>query len=389
MVHRVDSTASECASTVVGFDERRQRSDGFIGHVSEQERLNHVAGESLQLCKSDTLGGAGSYGVATKRARRRKSSYLTMAFLKRKASHFGDRDRLQHVRLQDEDVMPVHAYTRLTDFGNNEAADCVVLYTNSVRAEVNDLIFLTTILQRCCGVESATRKKHRNIDVDFELWFSRFAQYTGLLLFGIEEYVMRFITEVLAQRDVMLSRCTADVEAEGVSRVQAWSQASKRLFERMDNVRGLLNDVDNRVMWLRRSRQYREDLGRPDAWVDTFASVRRLVPGLLQLLDDIDDNVSAVLALKMDFRRGLRRLYRQFATLLTKEGAPPLGWSAVITLTRWIGDRKLRNEHVRAMSRAARLSLFSRYRSDNSHHTIVRVHQNMASEDRKACFGLM
>lgn len=304
-------------------------------------------------------------------------------------------------------VRRVHRYASLSAFGQGEPSDGIVLYTNSIRAEINDLIFLCSVVQRCYCLSgediedeidgrqskepavSEMRKKHRNIDVDFELWFSRFAQYCGLILFGMEEYAMRYITEVLAQRDVMLSRTTADMEAEGVSHVQAWSRVSKRLFERMDEVRCLISDVENRVMWLRRNRQFQDDLVRPDAWMETLNAVRRLIPGLVSLLDDLDENVSNVLSLRMDFRRGMKQLYRQFATLLTKEGSPPLGWSALTTVTRWIADRKLRNDHVKAMSRAARLSLFSRYRADNSHHTIVRVHQTIAAEEGRCRFGLL
>lgn len=424
-VHRLNSTASDTTPLLVTSPTRRQRSDGtsfgraFGGEgsraASNHTAERHVAGIGLNSSR-------GTRALITRRdgrrdARRdgrRGSSYLTIGFLRRKTSVDSALDGLlprsrgctrrgracvsasvNSAQLFDEDLTPVHAYTPLVPFGQGECSDGIVLYTNSVRAEINDLIFLCGLLQQCCGLNGDVReseemrRKHRNLEVDFELWFSRFAQYCGLMLFGMEEYVMRYITEVLAQRDVMLSRATADIEAEGMSHVQAWSRVSHRLFELMDTVRRLLGDVENRVMWLRRSRQFQDDLGRPDAWLETLSSVRRLIPGLVTLLDELDEHVCNVLSLRTDFRRGMKRLYRQFASLLTKEGSPPLGWSALITLTRWMADRKLRSDHVRCMSRAARLSLLSRYRADNSHHTIVRVHQTIAAEDRRSRFGFL
>lgn len=433
-VRRLDSTASDSTPLLMHLPSRRHRSDGLGSGTKAFPRdgaraaSNHTTDSAVnsRVVGNNADGPFHASRVPTsgrdvRPEPRRGSSYLTMGFLRRKGSmdcelDNGISDGRSSANLNANTgadlfdnllIRRVHGYASLSAFGQGEPSDGIVLYTNSVRAEINDLIFLCSVVQRCyclsgndieeeidfghrkVSVISEIRKKHRNIDLDFELWFSRFAQYCGLILFGMEEYAMRYITEVLAQRDVMLSRTTADVEAEGVSHVQAWSRVSKRLFERMDEVRCLLSDVENRVMWLRRNRQFQDDLGRPDVWMETLKAVRRLIPGLVSLLDDLDEHVSNVLSLRMDFRRGMKQLHRQFATLLTKEGSPPLGWSALITLTRWIADRKLRNDHVKAMSRAARLSLFSRYRADNSHHTIVRVHQTIAAEEGRCRFGLL
>ena len=278
----------------------------------------------------------------------------------------------------------VHPYAALAPFGLSSAGDMIVLYTNWVRAEVNDLIFLATLLRRAAGPDGAgVRKRHRSLDVDFELWFSRFAQYCGLVLFGIEELVMRSVADVLGSRDVMLSRAAAAAEAGGAaaSRAAAWNAASRALYARMDAVRAGLNDVAAAVVWLRRARALRED-GAPAAQ-RAVAGVRRLAPAVLALMDDVDARVGEALALGADWSRALRPLYRRFAAVLAREGAAPLGWGAVVTLTRWIADRRLRAEHVRAVARAARLGVFARFKGDCSHQAIVRVHQTLATDDTR------
>lgn len=375
-----------------------------------------------------------------KRNRRLHASYLTAAFLRRKMSMMGDDDSNQVTSAAPGGGLPlIHSYATLAPFGLDDAVDPITLFTNSLRAEINDLIFLASLLQWWCTVGvynktsksdthndtddltepnegttmAAARKRHRNIEVDFELWFTRFSQYADLMLYGIEEVVMRYVLDALAQRDVMMSRAKADVEADdGMSRVQAWSHASTQIYEQMDSIRNGMSDIDNRLLWLRRTQKHQQYYNQPpthhkhhhyqhvantsvnnslscssttlsvvDTWTKIIEVIKSIVPQLLSLLNDVDARVAAVAQLKPDFRRALRRVHRQMAVLLTKEGASPLSWGAVATLTRWIGDKKVRNDHVKLLTKAARLPLLSRYRADSSHHTIVKLHQTTNTSD--------
>lgn len=321
-------------------------------------------------------------------------------------------------------LQPLHDYyAPLSPFGRNEILDAVVLFTNSLRAEVNDLIFLTAVLQWSCSsttVNSASskqllalslmnckkRKVYSNIEVDFELWFARFSQFSDVVLYGMEEYLMRYVSDALSKRDVMLSRTTADVEAEdGMSRVEAWAQASTRLFQQMDGIRSSMADVDTRLMWLRRSRSRNapknhnnnQGYDKNHGWESVLdVVVKRVVPETLGFLEDVESSIAEFAIKKggssnkamVELKKGLRKMVQEFSVLLMKEGcSPALGWSAVTTLTRWMGERRIKNEYVRRLAKAGRLSMFGRYRADQSHHAIVKVHQDMAADLRRLVDG--
>lgn len=263
----------------------------------------------------------------------------------------------------------------MAQFGSRWEVDAVTLYTNSLRAELNDLVFLTGCLKASLAVDPMQRRsRHKNVQIDFELWFSRFSQYAELLLRGFEEYFFPFISEILRQRDVMVSRVVAVIEAEGRSYLQAWENQTAVLIEKIEQVRDLLSTVDNRVLLLQRT-HFSPRYDCEDIYEATFNAVRDLVPSFLNLLDDLDERISAMLGLGAEAKKPLRKVYRQFANLVTREGNPALGWAGITTVTRWIGDRKLRSENVSMMAKASKQTLFKRYRADNSHHTIVRVHR--------------
>lgn len=246
---------------------------------------------------------------------------------------------------------------------------------------MNDLVFLTRCLQAVAVVGPFERRsRHKNVQVDFEIWFTRFSQYAELLLKGFENYFFPLVTDLLHQRDVMISRAVAVIEAEGRSYVQAWASQMNHLFEKMEVVRDLLSTVDNRVLLLQRTR-FMASQDCSDTFNTLFDSVRNLIPSFINLLDYLDERISALLALGLDGKKLMRRVYPQFANLVTREGTPPLGFSGITTLTRWIEDRKLRSEHVSMMAKASKQSLFMRYRADNSHHTIVRIHRMITAED--------
>lgn len=282
------------------------------------------------------------------------------------------------------------------------SADMVVLYTNSLRAELNDLVFLTGCLRRQraadekavvgAACEGSGRRKgkskgnviHKNIQVDFEIWFHRFVHFAELLLYGFEALLFPLITELLHRRDVMVSRGTAVIEAHGVSYVEAWCRTRGMLFRKMEKVRHQMSTVQNRVILLQRSRAYSSQRARQDVWNATFESIGRVVRGMTDLLGELDVRVADILTLKVDCKGSLRDMYCDFVLLLAKEGcvqggAPALGWSAIVTLTRWIDDRRLRAEHVAVMARCSRQGMLSRYRADQSHHAIVKLHRAVAA----------
>ena len=334
--------------------------------------------------------------------RRRRSSYLTNAFGRRRNSsvsmeipkeNIEDKDlsfagskKMLNAHKKDvdsqngnvTDVEPVHAFIPLVKFGKHWTSDSVILYTNSIRAEMNDLIFLSGCMQRKWekdGLSGVKDKQQHNIEIDFETWFSRFAQYTELVLRGFEEYFFPFISDILSQRDVMISRTTANVEAAGRSYVEAWSVATKDLFSRMEEVKDLISQVENRVLRLQRRRLARDNKARNDMWVATRHAVIELIPTTVSLLDQLNVKITEMLVLKADSKKSLRKVYKQFANLITKEGPQMLGWSAIVTLTRWIDDRKIKSDHMAQLARASRQALFTRYRADNSHHAIVKNHR--------------
>lgn len=225
------------------------------------------------------------------------------------------------------------------------------------------------------------RARHKNIQVDFEIWFTRFSQYAEMLLKGFEDYFFPLITELLHKRDVMVSRSVAVIEAEGMSYVQAWGSSSSKLYRKMEEVRDLLSTVDNRVLRLQRVRLTPGEVVSTDVRNATFDSVRALIPAFIDLLNDLDARVTELLQVGANGKKMLKRLYRQFAILVTRDGQPPFGWSGITTVTRWIQDRRLRNDHTSQMARASRQTLLTRYRADNSHHTIVKVHKMVSAED--------
>lgn len=271
----------------------------------------------------------------------------------------------------------------MAEFGSRWYTDAITLYTNSLRAELNDLIFLTGCLKAALSVDSMERRsRHKNVQIDFELWVSRFSQYAELLLRGVEQYFFPTISDILRQRDVMVSRAVAVIEAKGRSYLQAWENQTTVLFEEIEQVRDFLSTVDNRVLLLQRSR-FSPPSDCEDIYKATFSAVRDLVPSFSNLLDDLDDRISAMLGLGTEAKKPLRKVYRQFANLVTREGNPPLGWAGITTVTRWIAERKIRSDHVSAMAKASKQSLFKRYRADNSHHTIVKVHRMGTSDGGK------
>lgn len=225
------------------------------------------------------------------------------------------------------------------------------------------------------------RARHKNVQIDFELWFTRFSQYAEMVLRGFEEHFFPLITELLHQRDVMVSRSVADIEAEGMSYVQSWGGISSQLYRNMEEVRDLLSTVDNRVLRIQRVRVTAGEEISKEVWNATFDSIRVLIPAFVDVLNDLDCRMTDLLQVGADGKKMLRRLYRQFAILVTKDGQPPLGWSGITTVTRWIADRRLRADHVGQMARASRQSLFTRYRADNSHHTIVKLHKMVTADE--------
>lgn len=305
--------------------------------------------------------------------------------MKRKGSAFGRfPDHFSDVQLpKQREIEPVHLSIPLAAFGCKWNTDAVVLYTNSLRSELNDLIFLTRCLQATAVVDPFERRsRHKNVQVDFEIWFTRFSQYAELLLKGFEGHFFPLVTDMLHRRDVMVSRAVAVIEAEGRSYVQAWASQSNLLSEKMEAVRDLLNTVDNHVLLLQRTRFIAND-NCSDIYNTLFDSVRNLVPSFVSLLDYLDDRISALIGLGVDGRKLVKRVHRQFANLITREGSPPLGFSGITTLTRWIEERKLRSEHVTVMAKASKQSLFTRYRADNSHHTIIKIHRLVAADGRR------
>lgn len=273
-------------------------------------------------------------------------------------------------------------------FPTHTASDAIVLYTNSVRCELNDLIFLTSFLQGWHTRSMHVRRmRQRNIQVDFEIWFSRFSQFLQCVLRAVEDYAFPMVSDLLDRRDVMVSRSTAVFEAEGMSYVQLWSCATMQLFKRMEHVRDQLSHVDNRLLHLNRCQFVGR--GRPstdvmeammNAMVDT---VRQLIPACVQLLNELDNRITPLLSLGEDNRKSLRAMHRQMVHLLSKECTLAPGWAVIGTLTRWIDGKKARNEKAGQLSRAAKLSLFSKYRADNWHHTIVKMYRGAANEERK------
>lgn len=188
----------------------------------------------------------------------------------------------------------------------------------------------------------------------------------------------------------MVSRATALIEAEGVSYVQAWSSTRLRLFDQMERVRDVLSTVENRVMRLLGKRFYPEDIASADLLASMLDSVREFIPATVKLVDELDIKVTAVLALKFDCKHALMEMYRQFAVLLVKDGspetAPALGWSAALTITRWMKDRKIKSEHLGMMARASRQSFLSRCRADNSHRAIIKYHRVVDADSRKPSY---
>lgn len=317
------------------------------------------------------LGLDGRQELGTGREKKgRKGSYMT-GFARRKGSAFGwlgDERRRSTFR---EPVEAVHEQIELKGFGRYWWKDAVVLYTNSMRAELNDLVFLTGCLRSRSGERGRRGGRHKKIEIDFELWFARFASYTELMLDGFERILFGHVTQLLQQRDVMISRPIALTEAAGRSYVQLWGATMRKLKTRMGEARSGVRRVGEELV--------RADATQWDAdgqtWGEVAQAVCALVTAVVPVLDDVDREVAAFLRLSADGRKRAKRVYAEFAVVLTRGGEVPLGWSGIITATRWMADRKVRSEHTGMMARCSRQSLFQRYRADNSHHTIVKIHR--------------
>ena len=315
---------------------------------------------------------------------RRRTSYLT-AFSTRKLSALNwIPDHLRDVPSDAVfDHQLIHPVIQLVPFGHHPTCDVIILFTNSMRTELNDFIFLIGCLQHSIADPLKKKKQHKHLETDFRIWYHWFAQFTVQILRGFEDFVFPFLSDLLERRDMMISRPTAAFEAKGVSYPEAWALTTSDLFQKIEQVREYLGTIHDRLFRLQQKPGDAEDAARAVLWQSTFDTVGKLIPDTVALLSQLDHSIAAILALQVECKKGLRKMYRQFAILMIREGSPPLGWSAVTGLTRCISDRKLRSHHASALARAARQSLFSRYRADHSHDNIVKSHRIRVYDEQR------
>lgn len=269
-----------------------------------------------------------------------------------------------------------------------------MLYTNSVRSELNDLAVFARSLRalwaRAFLGLSAT--KLAAVRADFENWWRYFSAYADAVLAGFEHVVFPFVSNAVVSngyselswnraRDSL--NCRVDDVRDLIGPVvvfarkhsaDSWVRERLALTDKMENVRDLISTVHSR--WHRFHRiPYLEQFGKDANVVNVLLrSVDELVPAMVDLLHDLDAAVAPRLALGKRLGAfddtSILELHAQLAELICHGSASPLGWSGVVTLTHWL-DHKNRLAIQRGVMRGCRRNMLRRTLTESHHHAVA------------------
>lgn len=261
----------------------------------------------------------------------------------------------------------------------NHCIQLSIVFTNAIRAELNDMRFLLYLL-RDTTRSSSTPRSLKNLDGDFELWFCRFSHFVQLLFVCVQEELFQGVQQLLDRRDVMTSRCVASTEVDGgMSYVQAWKSTCQALHSSISRAVHQLCTAENRVLLLTARRRIRSNGNRMHLLASATECISAVHRVLVPLLHSLDTACESVLSLNVG-QSACDRILGRFVKRLVHCGGrelPALGWSACITLTRWIESKKTRGEVVSKLARLAKVSVLGRCLADQSHHTVIRVYRQI------------
>ncbi|CAN8074085.1 unnamed protein product [Agarophyton chilense] len=322
--------------------------------------------------RSSTLASA---RITTTRRQRRAVSHMVSDVSsnadQRRCSHLGA-FRAPHL---PDVVSEMWSNLPLAPYRNTQP-NVIVLFTNAIRSELNDMKFLLCLLRdTTCSNDSP--RSLRNLNPDFELWFSRFSHFVHLIMFCVQTKLFTHVEHFLNKREVMTSRCVASTEVAGMSYMQAWKSTCSSMRMSISQLLQYMCTAENRVLLLTAKRRLRSNGNRAHLLASACESLAVVHRAFAKLLNSLDTACERIVYLKGS-NTLCKQLLEEFVCVLVNDGArdvPALGWSAGATLTRWIEPKKMRSEMTSRLARIGKVSVLGRCLADQSHHAVVRIYR--------------
>eukprot|EP00178_Gracilaria_changii_P001109 TRINITY_DN1160_c0_g1_i11.p1 TRINITY_DN1160_c0_g1~~TRINITY_DN1160_c0_g1_i11.p1 ORF type:complete len:451 (+),score=95.02 TRINITY_DN1160_c0_g1_i11:2951-4303(+) len=325
------------------------------------------------LCTRSSTLAAARLRSTTRRQRRAVSqmvSDVSSSCNQRRRSHVGfrapDLPDVVSEMWNNLSLVPYH----------NRQPNVMVLFTNAIRSELNDLRFLLCLMRdTTCSADSP--RSLRNLNTDFELWFSRFSHFVHLIMHCVQTKLFTLVEQFLNKRDVMTSRCIASTEVAGMSYTQAWKTTCSSLHMCISQLLQHMCTAENRVLLLTAKRRLRSNGNRVHLLASASESLAVVYRSFSKFLDSLDMACERIAYLNTSTALS-KQLLEAFVQVVAIEGTkelPPLGWSACITFTRWIESKKMRNEMVGRLAKISKISMLGRCLADQSHHAVVRLYR--------------
>lgn len=270
--------------------------------------------------------------------------------------------------------------THLAEYGSYWAMDAVVLYTNSVRAEIKHLLKLIGYVQAVAqlgGFQSLSA-----IMDDFEQWWNYFARYTEVILKGFDQVVLPAIVAGPPSPDKKDKHHAASAPLPLADRT--WVEEKEEIFKKTELAKDAVSTVDNRILRVHRYALLGNSTTNEKVVPAFLQSVDALSPALSQVLDYIDQWVPTMLTSRFTGETHVWPIHLKFVELITKDPMLGLGWSGVATLTDWMPSDKAKAAFLSTAVRGFRRMHMKRALADNEHqHVSHRLQVKIAAEKKR------
>lgn len=247
---------------------------------------------------------------------------------------------------------------RLTPYRGCCLRDIIVVYTNSIRAELKDMLKILMSLK--------TRRSSASIDdfrIEFARWWSYVSKYLLAVLGVIQVDILRFARQFISDKKSL----------------KAFRAFDENVAAKMEDIRDFAAEVDN--VFVRFQAHWNENEKSIKVIPLLYRKVDKLVPPLLSLLDWLDHCLmSSVFVKQPSAAKALMQLHREVVrSIATNSG---LGWAVLVTLTRWMPSKTVKRRFISANVRGVKKLSFLRSSVyvQETHYALVETFRESAYE---------